>query len=79
MVDRIAAVGAGSDDLPDHVQSAVRIRYPNRAFRIFAPLSVDDEQIVVRARVQIYRNSPNAVAARFHWDGPFLPFSEVAN
>lgn len=68
-----------SEHLPHHVHPAKRIRNTERAFRIFAPLPINDEQIVVDARTEAHTGCPEPIAAGLHPDGSFLPFGEIAS
>jgi hypothetical protein len=64
---------------PDHVLATVRVRDVNRAFRVVAPLTVDNESVRVSARSQINYGRPDAVWSFAHWDRVGLPVSEITD
>lgn len=65
--------------LPHHVLAAEWILRAQGAFGVVAPFTVHEKPVVMRARFQFHRGSPDAVGTFMQTDGMFLPMSKITH
>jgi len=65
--------------LSDVILSAVRIRYPQVAVRIVAPLAIHKKAVTVRSGPQVDRCLPGAFLAFVQIDRVVFPVREVSH